>query len=387
MQKESIENPLGQRSFYYPSLDGLRFFGFLLVFLHHVYQTTYSDNQFANFFLTIFRTNGWVGVDLFLILSGFLVTTLLLKEKLHHGSFSVKNFHIRRILRIWPLYYLALILGFFVVPFITGQLNNLYYQEQIKNEFFWNFLFLGNWYTVINDYSVFRNISLLWTISLEQQFYFFWPFVLLTVKRFRTAVFYCVFLIAFAIILRWVLFQFQNIQHPDIYVNIFARFDTLAYGALLGVINLYHPDWKKFLKPFLNFPFQLIVISSFFVFLYFTGEEASYFVRHSIWGYIVVGLFMLYSIVSALDTHSFFARILENKVLVWLGKIGYGLYVFHIIGLELSRFLIGKTVFAFLEPIVALGITIFISWLSYKFFEVKFLKLKSKFTKITSRPV
>lgn len=383
--KADAANPFAAK-FYYPSLDGLRFFGFLLVFLHHVYQTTYTDNPVGNFFVTIFRTNGWVGVDLFLILSGFLVTTLLLKEKIHHGSFSIKDFQRRRILRIWPLYYLALILGFFIVPFIAGQLGNLYYVDQIKKEFWWHFFFLGNWYTIFNDYSIFRNISLLWTISLEQQFYFIWPFILLTVNRFRTALFYCLSLILFAILLRYVLFQF-NIQHPDVYVNTFTRFDTLAYGALLAVINLYHPNWKNYLKPFLNFPLQVVVFISFLGFLFITGEMGSYIIRHSIWGYVATGIFMLYFIVSALNTNSLYTKILENKTLVWLGKIGYGLYVYHIMGLELTRFLIGKTAFAFLEPIVALAITIFFSWISYKFFEVRFLKLKNKFTKISTRPI
>lgn len=384
--KTDVENPLGQRKFYYPSLDGLRFFGFLLVFLHHVYQTTYTTNPVGNFFVTIFRTNGWVGVDLFLILSGFLVTTLFLKERAEFGNFSLKNFFLRRALRIWPLYYLALFVGFLAFPLIVGQLGNTHYQSQLKGEFWWYFLFLGNWYTVINDYSVFRNIGLLWTISLEQQFYFVWPFILLAGKGFRSLLIYCLVLIAGAIFLRWVLFQF-DIQHPDIYVNTFARMDTLVFGSLLAAVNFYRPSLKKYIRPFLNLPILIGILIIFFLFLFETGTIRTYLVRHSIWGYIVLGLFMGYFIVASLNTRSVVGRFLSQKSLVWLGKISYGLYVWHILAIDLTRFLIGKTPIAFLEPVIALALAIFISWVSYKFFEVKFLKLKDKFTKISSRPI
>lgn len=384
--KDNIQNPLGQRSFYYPSLDGLRFFGFLLVFFHHVYQTTYTDNPIGNFFVTTFRTNGWVGVDLFLILSGFLVTTLFLKERAEFGNFSLRNFFLRRVLRIWPLYYLALFVGFFAVPFIVGQLSNAYYLSQLKGEFWWYFLFLGNWYTIFNDYSVFRNISLLWTISLEQQFYFIWPLILLTAKSFKALLVYCVVLIVGAVLLRWILFQF-DIQHPDIYVNTFTRMDTLVFGSLLAAINFYKPGVKEYVRPFLKLPILVFVLLIFFLFLFETGSIKTYLVRHSVWGYTVLGLFMGYFIVASLNTKSLAARFLSQKNLVWLGKISYGLYVWHILAIDSTRFLIGKTPLAFLEPVVALALAIFISWISYKFFEVRFLKLKNKFTKISSRPI
>src|SRR5437868_2879263 len=109
--KKSV-NPPSENRFYYPSLDGLRFFAFLLVFLHHSLLDWTSPNPLINFFLIAIEKNGWLGVDLFFVLSGFLITTLLLKERSDNGNYSLKNFWIRRALRIWPLYYLALIFGF-----------------------------------------------------------------------------------------------------------------------------------------------------------------------------------------------------------------------------------------------------------------------------------
>lgn len=382
----SPQNPLGERSFYYPSLDGLRFFGFLLVFLHHIFQTTRPQNPIQDFFITIFKTNGWVGVDLFLILSGFLVTTLLLKEKLHHDKFSIKDFQIRRILRIWPLYYLSLFLGFFLFPLILGQFNSPQTLLKILYELPLYVLFLGNWSVVFGDYSQFRYIGLLWTISLEQQFYFFWPVVLLVINKFKTAVLISLTLITAAILSRWILFQF-NVQHPDIYVNTLTRIDTLIYGALLAFVNFYHPDWKRYLKPVLSLPLQIVFIVVFFVLLYYFGSVSPYSLRHSIYGYLLTGFFSTYFIVSSLNTNSLYSKLLTKKPLVFLGKLSYGLYVFHILGIDLSKFLIGSTGLRFLEPILALGITIFISWISYQFFEVRFLKLKNKFTKISSRPL
>ena len=162
---------------YYPALDGLRFFAFFIVFLHHFYFNQSSNNPVINYFLVVINKNGWIGVDLFFILSGFLITTLLLKERGKFGKYSLKNFWIRRSLRIWPLYYLALLVGFFVLPFFYTKFFNAdftgpFQKFQLETQLYWYLAFLGNWSVVFNKYSTFPNTAHLWTISLEEQFYF-----------------------------------------------------------------------------------------------------------------------------------------------------------------------------------------------------------------------
>src|SRR3989344_8628341 len=106
-----------QDKIYLPSLDGLRFLAFLLVFLHHT--TFYINPALAqNFLLIFFNKHGWIGVDIFFVLTGFLITLLMLDERDKNGHFSIKNFLIRRALRIWPLYYLSILVGFFLVPIL-----------------------------------------------------------------------------------------------------------------------------------------------------------------------------------------------------------------------------------------------------------------------------
>src|SRR5579872_3871567 len=98
-KKTTPVNPANKR-LYFPALDGLRFLAFLLVFLHHSIFYS-SPNLVLNFFLIAIEKNGWLGVDLFFILSGFLITTLLLKERQEFGKYNLKSFWIRRALRIW----------------------------------------------------------------------------------------------------------------------------------------------------------------------------------------------------------------------------------------------------------------------------------------------
>src|SRR5688500_5665020 len=125
---ETPFNPLGKDS-YFPAVDGLRFFAFFIVFLHHTLLNISSTNPLLNGFLVIIQKNGWVGVDLFFVLSGFLITMLLLKERQKFGRYSLRNFWIRRSLRIWPLYFLGLLFGFFIFPSLDTQLTGASYSD------------------------------------------------------------------------------------------------------------------------------------------------------------------------------------------------------------------------------------------------------------------
>src|SRR5579884_1110409 len=233
-------NPLGQRSFYYPTLDGLRFFAFFLVFLHHAFEGWSSPNPVLNFFLIALEKNGWAGVDLFFVLSGFLITALLVKERQEFGSFSLKNFWIRRSLRIWPLYYLALIMGFFIIPFIHTHIfgitpPNININLILKEQTPFYFTLLGNWAVVLYNYPPFTNIAHLWTISLEEQFYLLWPLVLFFTKNFKKSFIAGLILILLAMAFRFYL-ALHGVRHPGIYVDTFARMDTLVLGSLAALV-------------------------------------------------------------------------------------------------------------------------------------------------------
>lgn len=376
-------NPLGQSSFYYPSLDGLRFFAFLLVFLHHAFEGWQSSNPLSNFFLIALEKNGWAGVDLFFVLSGFLITTLLVKERQQFGEFKLKDFWIRRALRIWPLYYLALILGLFVLPHIVLSSSNpaqITYTTIKQLPLY--FTFLGNWAVVAFNYPPFANISHLWTISLEEQFYLLWPFILFFCKSFRKSFLAALSLIIFAMSFRFYL-AIHGVTHPGIYVDTFARLDTLSFGALAALVFCYHPEKLHQIKKIFKLPIQLIVLVALFLTLYKIYVFDPNLIRNVVFGYTLIALFMLYFVLSALEVHTFFGKFLELKPLVYLGKISYGLYVWHILGLELAGMVLPQS----LKPLTGFALTLTFGIISYRLYETKFLKLKTRFSRISSRPV
>ena len=377
-------------SFYYPSLDGLRFFAFFLVFLHHSLFNLSSNNQVINFFLVIIEKNGWVGVDLFFVLSGFLITSLLIRERRVYGRYSLKNFWIRRSLRIWPLYYLALIMGFFVIPYFYSLLgwqnfSDPKYNLQRISQLPLYLTFLGNWSVVFSSYSAFANISHLWTISLEEQFYLVWPLVLLFIINFRRTLLAGMGILMMSIGTR--LFMALNMaKHPAVYTNTLARMDTLALGAILALIFFYKPEYLRKLSWLTN---PVALVSSLIIFLLFLHRIFVFNPRplqNIIFGYPIIGLFMVYFVFTSLNPNILFTKILSFPLFVWLGKISYGLYVWHLLALDLGNRFLTNCPLA-IKVFVSLLITITISTISYYLFEAKFLRLKQLFTKIASRSV
>ncbi len=391
MAKKNLPvSPFG-KDFYYPSLDGLRFFAFFVVFLHHFYFNQSSSNSIINYFLVIINKNGWIGVDLFFVLSGFLITTLLLKERERYGKFSLKNFWIRRALRIWPLYYLGLLVGFIILPYLYTRFFNMdlsgpLHQYHFSTQLPLYLLFLGNWSVVLNNYSPFPNIAHLWTISLEEQFYFFWPLLLFFIKGFKSTLIVGSIFLIIPLLVRTYLVSY-NIAHPGIYANTFARIDILVLGGILALIYFYRPLIIEKLKIICKTPFLIFSLVAFFIFLHRISVFHPSIPRNVIFGYSIIGLFMVYLVIFALQTNTKFSKVLSFTPFVYLGKISYGLYVWHALGIDLSH-----RYFKFLPlnqilPIAALTLTIILGYISYNFYEAYFLRLKSKFTKISSRPV
>src|SRR4030095_11127987 len=152
---------------YYPALDGLRGFAILGVLLQH------------NFSFLPIPKYGWVGVDLFFVLSGFLITEILLKTKEHKNY--LPNFYIRRILRIFPLYYGSLILFFALGPLVS-QFKDQYSYYSANQGMLW--AYLQNWLYIakprLDDHTVFSHF---WSLSVEEQFYLVWPLLVLACNK------------------------------------------------------------------------------------------------------------------------------------------------------------------------------------------------------------
>jgi peptidoglycan/LPS O-acetylase OafA/YrhL len=353
-----VDNPRG--SFYRPELDTLRFSAFLLVFLHHALPHATIDyftsdygilKQAASLLAGIARA-GALGVDLFFALSAYLITELLLRERRSRGAIDIPAFYIRRILRIWPLYYFALLVLVPAMSILPG--------EHMSWTYFASFaVFGGNWACAAWGYPP-SSLALLWSVSIEEQFYLTWPWIVRLSDRrgefhLRTIAYG---MLAIATVTRLVL-VIRDVHHPGIWCNTLTRLDPIAGGALLACfLNGSLPEHTRRTRGlWIGFGAMLLIGAG-----AVGGNEG--------WPVLVT-----YPLTAAASVAIIFgvlgARLNLPNPSAYLGKISYGLYVFHAAVIRVVP-----------SPILALPLTIAIAALSYRYLESPFLKLKDRFARI-----
>ena len=176
MQHSSIQIATVKNKLYFKNLNAFRFIAATLVILSHIELFKRRVGLQNVWDTPFFFEAGSAGVDFFFVLSGFLITTLLLKEQKETSTINIGKFYLRRIFRIWPLYYLVLMLCYFVLPYIsafyiTGYSEGIY--ENFWSKFTYSAFFMPN-----AALAFFRDIPYagpLWSIGVEEQFYLFWP--------------------------------------------------------------------------------------------------------------------------------------------------------------------------------------------------------------------
>lgn len=367
---------------YFPALDGLRFIGFLLVFLHHT--TFYFRGNLGNGPVwSFFNNNGWVGVDIFFVLTGFLITVLFLNERNNRGSFSYGNYLSRRILRILPLYFAAVIVGYFVAPYFFAKVLHTYtfdavYYRELSRNLPWYLLFMGNWNAAIYGYGYLRAISELWAVSLDLQFYLIWPLILLMAKTVRQGLLFSFFLTVFSILARAYLVHI-GVAHPGIYVNTFARLDPFMMGSAIAYLSFYHPSVFKKWKFFSSGAMQIIIGSVMAIFLASVKMHDRLVLRNSIFGYVFIDAVFSYYVFICIATDSIVTRLFRNKLIRYLGRLSYSLYIWHILALELLYNLFGNAKYDSLIPVLGLPMTVIFGVISLYIFEKPFLKIKAAF--------
>jgi peptidoglycan/LPS O-acetylase OafA/YrhL len=371
---------------YFPELDGLRFIAFMMVFLFHggVPQPIVAHLVGHNVAVAL-RENGGFGVQLFFILSGYLIATLLLREEARYGQISLGAFWVRRILRIWPLYYLVVAIGFGLIPAIEGQIVTQGYRGMLRNHLVPFLAFLGNWsmalVSPLPDW-----LSILWSVCVEEQFYFIVPLLIAFVaSRFRLPL--VVSLIAGSIAVRSYCAHRYGSQLMIVF-NTFCQFDTLLSGVLLALClgwNRDRPRLTLWLR-WLQWPLYLI-----FGWLLSQPHLAHGTPWHRTWDYVWVWLCGVGVVMVAVWGKGWLRAALSYSRLVWLGKISYGLYMYHEIALwarERSYYVLPW--FPNKEELMAIAtlvLTIAMAAGSYYFYERRFLELKRAWTRVPSRPV
>lgn len=359
---------------YFKGLNGIRAIAAMIVLIFHIDQFTYFFGlKSIGFHYTSMAT---YGVILFFVLSGFLITRLLLIEKDKFQKIDLPKFYYRRILRIWPIYYLLVLIAiiiYFSAPHIIYYKDGKVLTTFLLYSFLLSNIAYGLGFTI-------TPITPLWSVGTEEQFYAFWPFLLGKSKNIlKTLIYFILTYLSLKIFLRF-------INEHGVYYRLInlCCFDCMAIGGI-GAYLVHNKS--KYLK-FLFSPFSQ-VISWLFLFVSVFYKPVHLF---SVIDTEVHALFYLVIILNVSENSKTIIN-LENKIFDFIGRISYGIYVYHVtVMILLSQ--IFKHVFNYLptnsllDYILVFAITIItvlgISYLSFNYFESYFLKLKNKYSKIES---
>ena len=366
--------------FYHPELDVLRFFAFLIVFFHHAFPhdpafwTRLGLPLFLARVIAGIGATGAFGVSLFFVLSSYLITELLLREKDLLGTLDIKSFYIRRMLRIWPLYFAFLALAVVLQWIVPGQ------HVTLRAGMWFSFL-AGNWFIVFHGFPS-SVIFPLWSVSIEEQFYITWPAVVRKVSETGMLIFAGLMLAA-ATVTRIYLGMHHTLE-GDVWCNTFVQLDPIAAGILIAVLLKGEiPHLSRLTRAGMMMAgIAGLVLGS----MYFGIKNDPLTTVRIVLGYpsVAIGGSLLLLSVLRNNTKG------SNRVLIYLGRISYGLYVFHVLGLLISDYTVhDETANLFryaLRVLVALAATIAMAAVSYRWLETPFLGLKQRFTHVLSRP-
>jgi len=367
-----------QQDFYRPELDAMRFFAFLCVFLHHTLSRPVANRIAEHFSLRdSFSDSAKFAVSLFFLLSGYLISTLLVMEKEQTGKVHLAEFYKRRIARIWPLYYvftiLVLLIGT-IVPRIHPSAGALAAST----------FFSGNWFLIFGGASAIGGLGILWSVNVEEQFYLVWPliakyfgrrsFILASTVTLITAY---IVLVAFGA--RGILSDISSRFNPFVEMQFFAA------GALLAIYLPRHG---------LHIPASLrVLLASVGILFWMAGTRffgnaipeslPAWWKPSALYACVLAGCVAIFL--------SFFGiprRYIPSKIL-WLGKISYGLYVYHPLVLTLTpRSPIAwghQTILNAGRLCLDLSIVILLAGLSYYWLERPFLRWKEHITFVRNR--
>jgi len=388
----NTERTMPENRVLYPALDGLRAIAFLLVFFQHYY----------------FIPWGWTGVNIFFVLSGFLITGILFDSR--NDAHRARNFYVRRTLRIFPLYYGVLIVALLFDPIAHWNWSALWIAWPLYLGNFLRFvspavgtsnsavqLAAYAWLRPINNPNFAFYYGHFWSLCVEEQFYFFWPWVVFWARNRRALVWICSVVVVLVPVARaltqhvapgWMLaaqlldsatpFQLDSLllgalvalllrgsHRKRVFVigKIVALCAGLAIGLMLiGGIALSYPNWRY------GYPYPVWKLT---------------------WGQTLFDFLAAGIILCVLQPSGILFRLFSVRPLRWIGRISYGAYVFHDIPHDLYtriviaigyhfRFVAERTDFF----VIALGMacTLIISWLSFELYESAFLNLKERWT-------
>jgi peptidoglycan/LPS O-acetylase OafA/YrhL len=351
---------------HFKGLNALRLYAAVSVVIHHImfnprvwYGLPDLPDTVGRFFI-----NGTVAVHLFYVLSGFLITYLMLVERERSGTVAIKKFYVRRVLRIWPLYFALILATAVILPLVVTDFKN-----PLSNTFLAVLLLLFQGNIAFILYYPFPPLEHLWSIAIEEQFYLVIPHIGKSganlVKVFITI-----------IVFWWSLMAIMGWLMPDNFFTIlvtYTRYDCIAIGGLFACAY-YYKHWilKWIYHPIVGALSVVVVVA---VAIFFPETIG---IPYTVFTAVSFGVLML----NVATNEKFFLK-LDHPWLEKAGNWSYAIYMVHpfllLIFLSAVHTHMNEPFYQFaIYPIIIIS-TIVLSWLSYRFFETPFLRLKDRF--------
>lgn len=338
-----------------PFLDGVRGLAVILVVLYHSAPLGLNKTLFDF---------GWSGVDLFFVLSGFLISRILLNTK--QDNYYLRNFFARRFLRLFPLYYFVLFSVIFLVPLFGLQIPDLKNLKGIQ-VYFWTYT--QNIYIALKGVPSFTGFNHFWSLGVEEQFYLVWPFVIKKLTQQKLII-----VISLGVVVS-VIIRNVNPFTPFAYMFTLCRTEGLLLGGLAALVAANKIQLPNFLSKV-----GLILTAACLIFVKASSGSLEFGTPFMIkFGYTVIDFFYFFLLITMFQRSSFsksLKRIFSFHVLRLAGKYSYGIYVYHAI---LKYSLFNDSTFALQDFVYFTVLTVFVSVGSYHVLEMPFLNLKDKF--------
>jgi peptidoglycan/LPS O-acetylase OafA/YrhL len=357
-----------------PELDGIRGIAILLVLVSHFGKPACPPGVLSDIL-----DFGWVGVDLFFVLSGFLITGILLDSKGKPDYF--RRFYLRRVFRILPIYYAYLIVFFHVVPMIAHATGRLATFEYGRGDEAWYWIYLSNWRDAVYQNAHLRHF---WSLSIEEQFYIVWPLVVYLVPA-RILKYVCIAIAISSTALRFVA-EHEGVSKHFLYGTTPFRLEGLALGALLALAARDAMLHKRIAKLI---PWAWPVAAAVMAGVIVRSGSDHLSANMGTYGYACVALLcwaLVFWGTLQLGTKQLFARFLRTSWLVQFGKYSYGLYVWHVLfggfvhtGVDAARHRWGLS-WSLLPVSLVIGIAVSygVALLSWKLIEEPCARLKER---------
>ncbi|HVD98361.1 MAG TPA: acyltransferase [Cytophagaceae bacterium] len=375
-------NELPKEKIHFYNLDIIRLLAALTVVVAHAYEgwkgwygqplwlqgNTPSEPNQAGITVSTFIANFNLGVDTFFLISGFLITYLLLVEKETQGKINIGKFYLRRALRILPLYYLSILIAPLLVRVTHGEQPN----------YLINIFFLNNFYAIQTEQWTFP-FAHFWSICVEEHFYLFWPWLIAFVPTKKLPALFS-FLLLISILFRGYAATTMEYPYYTLYLHTLSRIDVMVIGAIIAYVH--------FQKPIqLSVPLTVrILVYGFFILILCIEPN-------NLWGSIFMAMVKKYFYIAVIAfemiNYLFNPKAIFNfkkkNILHYLGKTSYGIYMF---GNMLIPFIISgieqKLTHTFLHNVVLflclnVVITCIVATISYELFEKHFLSFKKRF--------